>query len=195
MKEVQSENYFKLFLLFFIFTNLIPIVNNDILRNLDYTHALSLFNGNTFILHKNGVIVYNYDLTTILYNCNFGGNPLIPSEKDNNFTSLIQCNSNNIQYVVAIINTKIYIFSSRGEYLFHISNNLFSDFKTEVIYQYYSFIYYKDVDSIYYFIVSFINDQNFIKLIEFQININDKAFTINKEEILNEISNIVFLVK
>ena len=116
MKEIQLENYIKLFLLFFIFTNLIPIVNNDILRNLDYTHALSLNNGNTFILHKNGVIVYNYDLTVILYNCNFGGIPLISSEIDNSFTSLIQCDSNYTQYVVAIINTKIYIFSSRGEY-------------------------------------------------------------------------------
>ena len=156
MKKMKLEKYSKMFLLFFIIINLIHIVNSEDIdyfsRSLDleYTHSISLLNGNTFIIHKNGVIVYNYDLTVILYNYNFGGNPLISSEKDNNFTSLIQSNNNVNQNVFAIINTKIYIFSSRGEYLFHISYNLFSDFKTDVIYQHYSFLYYKSEGSIYY---------------------------------------------
>ena len=196
MKDVQFEYIFKPFLLIFIFINLIQVVISDDFNyysrslDLDYTHSLSLLNGNIFIIHKNGVIVYNYDFTIPLYNYNFEGNPLIPNEIDNNFTSLIQCN-NNKQYVLAIIYTKIYIFSSRGQYLFHISENLFSDYKTEFIYQYYSFIYYKSEGSIYYFIVSFINYQNKIKLIEFQININNKSFNKNKEVIINNINDIV----
>ena len=53
MKEVELEKKFELFLLFFIFINLIQVVNNDYLSrslDLDYTHALSLLNGNTFII-------------------------------------------------------------------------------------------------------------------------------------------------
>ena len=194
MENGQIKSNFKIVLILFIFINLIQAVNSEpnyFSRNLDldYTHALSLLNGNIFIIHKNGVIVYNYNFTIILYSYDFGGNQLIQSEVDNNFTSLIQCNDGD-QYVLAIINTKIYIFSSRGEYLFQKSTNLFSDFKTEVVYQYYSFIYYKNAGPNYFFIVSFINDQNLIKLILFQININNKLFIINKEQIITEITDI-----
>ena len=195
MKEIKLNNHIKLIIFFFIIINLIQVIISEsglFIKNLDlnYTHALSLINGNIFIIHKNGVVVYNYNFTIILYNYDFGGIPLISSEEDNNFTSLIQCNDDINQYVLALINDKTYIFSSRGLYLFHTSNTLFTDFSTEVFYHYYSFLYYKYEDSVYYFIVSFINNQNFIKVIEFQINMNTQSFNIYKEKIYNQ-SNIV----
>ena len=196
MKEIKLDNLFKVFIFFLIIINLSQVVisQTDLFSknlDLDYTHALSLINGNIFIIHKNGVIVYNYNFTIILYNYDFGGTPLISSEEDNNLTSLIQCDDDNNQYVLALINDKIYIFSSRGQYLFHTSNtSLFSDFSTDFFYQYYSFLYYKYDGSLYYFIVSFINNQNLIELIEFQININNKSFNLCKKRIFN-ISNII----
>jgi hypothetical protein len=88
MKEVFFNNYIKQILFIFIFININQIVISEeglFLKslNLDYTHALSLINGNIFILHKDGVIVYNYNFTIILYNYNFDGNPIIPSEEEN----------------------------------------------------------------------------------------------------------------
>ena len=198
MKEIKLDNLFKVFIFFLIIINLSQVVisqtDTDLLSknlDLDFTHALSLINGNIFIIHKNGVIVYNYNFTIILYNYDLGGIPLISSEADNNLTSLIQCDDDNNQYVLALINDKIYIFSSRGQYIFHISNtSLFSDFSTDFFYQYYSFLYYKYDGSVYYFIVSFINNQNLIELIEFQININNKSFNLYNKGIFN-MSNII----
>ena len=175
-----------------IFLNIFQSINNDEVlyeRSLDLenTHSLCMLNGNIFILHKNGVLVYNYNFTIILHSYDFEGNTLIASELDNNFTSLIQCNDNNKNYIFALINNKIYVFSSKGLFLFKINNvNLFSNFSTNVEIQYYSFLYYKYEDSIYYFIVSFINNHNLIQVKEFSININTHLFNELKTKTFGE---------
>ena len=184
------NNNLKNIFMYFILINIIQIVITQYSTNLEgtlelnYTHSLSLFNGNTFILHKNGVLVYNYNFTIILYNNNFGGVPLISSEKENNLTSIIQCDDDLNQYVITIIYDKIYVFSSRGQYLFHVTNTLFTNFPTEGFnYTYFSFIYYKNENSIYYFIFSYINSQKSISLIKFQINMEEQSFDINTQNI------------
>ena len=91
---------FKNFLFHFIIINLIKIINlydiEIVNTNLDFTHALSLKNGNIFLLHKNGVIVYNYNMTIILHNYEHS---FISSEYENNLTKVIQCEDNNNHYM------------------------------------------------------------------------------------------------
>jgi len=129
MKKTYFNNYIKQILFIIIFIIFLKSLN------LDYTQALSLINWNIFIIHKDGVIVNNYNFTIILYSYNFDGYPIISSEKENNFTSIIQYDDDDInQYVVAIIENVIYIFSSRGQYLFKVQNNFFSDFITNSVY-------------------------------------------------------------
>ena len=188
MKKDYFNNYIKQIFFIIIFINLNQIVISEeglFLKslNLDYTHALSLINGNIFILHKDGVIVYNYNFTIILYSYNFDGNPIIPSEEENNFTSIIQCDDDINQYVVAIIKYEIYIFSSRGQYLFKVQNNFFSDFITNSIYTHYSFLYYKYSGNVYYFIITYVNNNSKIKIIEFKINMNTKIFDIHNQKL------------
>ena len=185
------KNY--LILVIFIYSITIVINDQEFIKylDLDYTHSLCLQNGNLFILHKNGVLVYNYNFTIVLYSYDFSGTSIIPTEKDNNFTSIIQCQDNNNKYVIALINENIYIFSSRGQYLFSVSNdNLFSDFSTSVLFQYYSFLYYKYEGSIYYFIVTFLNTENSIKINEFAINIGTHSYEIVKQITYNQDSII-----
>lgn len=150
--------------------------------NIDYTHALSLLNGNFFIIHQKGVRVYNYNFTSLLYDYYFNGETLIPSEEINNSTTIIQC-PNGGQYVLVLIYEDIYIFSSRGQYLFRVQNTqLFSDFSKDVLYYQYrvfSFLYYKYDGNIYYFIISYINNQKKIKLILFEIDMINNSFKIN----------------
>ena len=188
MKKDYFNNYIKQIFFIIIFINLNQIIITDenlFLKslNLNYTHALSLINGNIFILHKDGVIVYNYNFTIILYSYNFDGNPIIPSEEENNFTSIIQCDDDINQYVVAIIKYETYIFSSRGQYLFKVQNTFFSDFITNSVYTYYSFLYYKYSGSIYYFIITYVNNNSEIKIIEFKINMNTKIFDIHNQKL------------
>ena len=189
------NNFQKYLLYFFIHISLINIIiNQDNLfiknLNLDYVHALSLINGNIFILHKNGVIVYNYNFTIKLYDYNFNGNILIPTMLDNNLTSIIQSSDDINQYVLAIINNNIYIFSSKGLYLFHFTHTLLSDFPNNSIYQYYSLLYYKCNNNIYSYIISFLNNQKYPELTEFEINMDNHSYKINNKEIY-DISNII----
>ena len=184
-------------IIIFIFLNIFQSINNDEVlyeRSLDLenTHSLCMLNGNIFILHKNGILVYNYNFTIILHSYDFEGNVLISSELDNNFTSLIQCNDNNKNYIFALINNKIYIFSSKGLFLFKIDNvNLFSNFSSNVEIQYYSFLYYNYEDSTYYFIVSFINEDNLIQVIEFSINMNTHLINEFKTKTFGDNYNII----
>ena len=171
----------KLFII--ILVNILIIINCSIDLNLKNPHALSLLNGNIFIIHENGVNVYNYNYTICLYNYNFNGNKLISLDIENNFISIIQCPDND-KYVLAFIYNRIYIFSSRGYYLFDIKNldSHFSDFQTtESIFADFSFLYYKNENSIYYFIISYRNNINKIKIINFKIDMNNKSFEVNKE--------------
>ena len=193
--SLKLGNYYsKKYIIIFVLLNIIQfIINNDELYeenlDIDYTHSLSLLNGNVFILHKNGVLVYNYNFTVILYDLRLN---LIPTELDNNFTSLIQCNDNNKNYIIALINNNIYIFSGKGLFLFNVNNNnLFSDFSQNVKSQYYSFLYNKYEGSIYYFIVSFIDKNNYIKIKEFRINMETHVFSLNNSKTHGDSSNIV----
>ena len=191
MKEGKYNNYLKKvikLLLIIIKLNLI-INDSDLLTkelDIDYTHTLSLLNGNIFILHKTGAIVYNYNFTIILYMHDFG-TEIINSEEENSLTSINQCEDNNNQYVVALIKNDIHIFSSRGLYLFSIDNTtLFSDFSTtNLVYIDYSFLYYKYESSNYYFTITYKNNYNKMKIVEFIINMNNKLFNFDKEIISN----------
>ena len=179
--------YFKYFFVIFMLFNLNNLVFSDsssFLKefNIDYTHALSLLNGNFFIIHKNGVKVYNYNFTSLLYDYYFEGEALIPSSDLNNYVHIIQSSDDVKQYVLVLIYNKIYVFSSRGKYLFKVQNTqLFSDFsKDELYYQYriFSFLYYKYEGNQYYFIISYINGQKKIKLIKFEIDMNNHSLLI-----------------
>ena len=62
MKEIKIDNHIKIIIFSFVIMNLTQLVSNigvpSKTLDLDYSHALSLINGNVFIIHKNGVIVY-----------------------------------------------------------------------------------------------------------------------------------------
>ena len=125
----SSKKIFFFLIFFNIYQGIISIFINKMRDlDLDFIHPIALLNGNIFIIHKYGAVVYNYNFTEILYSKNIGESPIIASEEDNEFTSVIQCNDNG-KNVFTIIKNNIYIFSSRGQYLFHKQIILFSDFR------------------------------------------------------------------
>ena len=67
---------------------------NSMVLNLKYPHSFSLSNGNIFILHEDGVKVYNYNFTICLYSYNFDGNKLIPF----NIANKIYINYSNFRF-------------------------------------------------------------------------------------------------
>jgi hypothetical protein len=177
MKKIIFSYNFNKILLYFIIINLNTIINQNAIEivdtNLNFIHALSLKNGNIFLLHQNGVIVYNYNMTIILHNYEHS---FISSESENNLTTLIQCDDDINQYIIALINNNLHIFTSRGQFLFTILNNLLDDLSTELFFVSYSFLYYKYDGSLYYFIISYINTDKNIKVIEFTIDMNAQTY-------------------
>ena len=79
---------------------------NSIDLNLKNPHAFSLSNGNVFILHEDGVNVYNYNFTICLYSYDFDGIKLIPNN------------------IVNSINIFIYILQKICKYKFIIKMNI-----------------------------------------------------------------------
>ena len=177
MNLIFYNNSSKKMFILLIFINIYHIITREVVKmkdlDLEYIHPITLLNGNIFIIHKNGILVYNYNFTNILYNNNFGGIPIIPSEEESEMTSVIQCKDNE-KYVIALINDTIYAFSSQGLYLFDKQINPFSDFRTDIYFKYFSFLYYKCEDSNYYFIVSFINNESNIKFVKVKANMQQQ---------------------
>ena len=160
---------------------------NSLDLNLKNPHAFSLSNGNVFILHEDGVNVYNHDFTICLHSYDFYGIKLIPNNIANKYISIIQCSDSN-QYLIAFVYKKIYIFSSQGQYLFNIQNldSYFPDFlSVEPIYEKISFLYYNNQDNVYQLFLSYTNNEAKMKIIKFGINMNNKSFELLKNFIYN----------
>ena len=164
---------------------------NSIDLDLKNPHAFSLSNGNVFILHEDGVNVYNYNFTICLYSYDFDGIKLIPNNIANKYISIIQCLDSN-QYIIAFVYKKIYIFSSRGQYLFNIQSldSYFSDLLTiEPIYEKISFLYYNNQNNVYQFFLSYTNNKKKMKIIKFEINMNEKYFE-SKKNFIYEVEDL-----
>ena len=107
---LSSESTSSFLLSFFFFSFLIQVVISDNFDyyskslDFDYTHSLSLLNGNIFIIHKNGVMVYNYNLTIILYDYNEVTQELEKSDK--NLTTFYEQESTNHRMYLLIKNIK-----------------------------------------------------------------------------------------
>ena len=72
----------------------------------------------------------------------------------------------------------IYVFLSKGKYIFHKSHTFFFNFPANIIYIYYIFLFYKYEETRYYFIIVFIDHNNFIVMTEFQIEMNIQEYNL-----------------
>jgi len=85
---------------------------NSIELNLKNPHSFSLTNGNVFILHEDGVNVYNHNFTICLYSYDFDGIKLIQNNIADKYISIIQCSDSN-QYVIAFVYKILFFFKPR----------------------------------------------------------------------------------
>ena len=147
----------------------IIFINKVLSVDFTFPSSVSLLNGNIFVIEKNGIFVYNEQLTNIIYNYAFEEN-----EKINNLNSL----SNVIirykrNYILCLINSKIYFFDDKGENIL-ITNKLIMDENISYItltligtignFYYYSIEYLLSESSIYY-----------IKIISYKIDLIEKT--------------------
>ena len=128
------------------------------ISTLDFTYpsAITISNGNIFIIEKEGIFIYDEKLENIIYNY-----PFKEDEKINDLNSL----SNIIikyryNYIICLINLKIYFFSNEGEKLLE-TEKLITD--ENFSYPTLTPINLND-DNYYYIIGFFLNESDLYKL-------------------------------
>ena len=108
----------KLFI-FLIFFHNIPLVNS---KSYDYPYYLTLSNNNIFLIHYEGIDIYDSTFNKINEIIKFSGDEEMTEEI---FGKIILKYGN--ECILSIINDKIYIFNNEGKFLYKsedkINNN------------------------------------------------------------------------
>ena len=166
-KSFQNKNNFFIFL--FKSLILLSILGQYNFRpSFLYSNAITLLNGNIFIIHKSGVDIYDESLTKKIKSIiTFNEEEIVT--KDIYAKKIIsKLDEKNIEYITCIINNKIYIFNSEGEKLYY-SNSKLTSFQEKN----FLLIPIKIINNIYYYMISYINENNNnIRLLFFKFDIN-----------------------
>ena len=89
----------------------------------EYPTALSLFNGNIFVVEKKGIYVYDEQVKNIIYEYPFSENEQITDLES--FSNVIVKYKNS--YIICLINLKIYLFDYEGKMVFKTDEKVISD--------------------------------------------------------------------
>ena len=156
-------NFFMNLLILIIF--IIEVLSADF----TYPSALSLLNGNIFVVEQNGIFVYDEQLKIIIHNYTF--------EEEDKITNLNSLSNVIVKYkrnyILCLINSKIYFFDNNGENIL-ITNKIITDENVSHLtltligtvgdYYYYSIGYFLYDYGIYY-----------LKIIAYRINLIEKT--------------------
>ena len=142
-----------------------------------YLKAITLLNGNIFMINENGIDIYDPSLSTKITG-------VLAFDKDEKiiyddlslitFTSFTESDNG---YIICIINNKIYIFDKEGTSKY-ISQEILEELQGE----YYTLIPIKKENNIYYYMIGFINQDKCIQLLFFNYNDDNKTNTFIKVE-------------
>ena len=110
--KFTSNGLINMFLLYIITNSFRKVVS---LVDLNYPSAISLDNGNIFIIEKNGILVYDEQLNNIIYNYPFNEERQITDS-----TNVILKQKNN--YIICLINSIIYFFNYENKLLYKYEN-------------------------------------------------------------------------
>ena len=152
--------------------------------NFIYPNAITLLDGNIFIIHKFGIDIYDPTLTIKIKNViTFSDEDQIKNEDIYSKTSISIFNEN--EYMICGINDKIYIFNFFGEKIYNSDYKLHK-FQDEL----YSLIPIKIYNNEFFYSMGFINNNNTIQLLFFKYdNIKRNISLLHNESYLNNTHN------
>ena len=137
----------------------------DVQMNYKYPNCIELNNGNILIIFSTEIIIYNSDLSNEINKINFDSGFSI-GENDLNLINLSKFNDGTI---ISIIKTALYIFSSIGEYIYHIYLDIFQGAS------YYSLVPVKIDNYNYYYTINYIDSSKKLWIYYYFINIDNKS--------------------
>ena len=157
---------FKLFPIF-IFLHIINQINS--LLSYDYPHSLTLSNGNIFLIHQEGIDIYDSSFTKI--------NKIIKFSTEEEMTkeifAKIELKYDN-EYILSIINDKIYIFDNEGKFLYK-SNDKINNNQTIDKYSLTSIGLF---NYSYNYTISFFDHRNYLNIHLYSYNIKNNNNTL-----------------
>ena len=112
MKYIQflkNINFFFFTLLFFSFLKLCKLI-----ENLKHPQSITLLNGNIFIVHDDGIDIYD---SSLKYKKNILNKTELDTGENNNIV-IYKFSALDYGYIISIIKGKIYIFDYEGSFLF-----------------------------------------------------------------------------
>jgi len=153
-----------------IFILFIIISLSEVLSLLDFTYpsAISLINGNVFIIEKKGIYVYDGQLQNIIFNYPFQESEEI--NLDNLSKVVIKTKKN---YIICLINSKIYLFDYEGKIVLEqkiIFENIYNPNLTPIV--------FNNEDNNYYYVVEYLISSGSsykLKLLFYKINLFEKS--------------------
>jgi len=142
------------------------------ISTLDFTYpsAITISDGNIFVIEKEGIFVYDEQLENIIYNY-----PFEEDEKINDLNSL----SNIIikyryDYIICLVNLKIYFFSNEGEKLLETEKLIIDE-----NFSYPTLTPINLINNDYYYIIGFFlneNDLYKLKLMLYKVHLSSSDY-------------------
>ena len=161
-KIIFIKNYIIFFdiLLFFL---IIGKFNSEPI-SFTFPQAITLYNGDIFIISQTGIEIYDSNLTnkksTIV---TFEDDEQIKDHKILSKTTISRFNSEDNGYIFSIINDKIFIFNSNGQLLYKSENKV-----PDLQGLYYTLVPIKRETNTYHYMVGFINADKILQLLLFK---------------------------
>ena len=157
---------FKLFPIY-IFGHIINQVNS--ILSYDYPHSITLSNNNIFLIHQEGIDVYDSSFKKISQIIKFSGDEEMTKE----IFAKIELKYDN-EYILSIINDKIYIFNNEGKFLYKsndkINNNQTIDKYTLTSIGIFNYSYN--------YTISFFDQRNYLNMHLYSYNIKNNNNTL-----------------
>ena len=155
----------KLFI-FLIFFHIIPLVNS---KSYDYPYYLTLSNNNIFLIHYEGVDIYNSSFNKINEIIKFSGD----EEMSEEIFGKIELKYGN-ECILSIINDKIYIFNNEGKFLYK-SEDKINNNQTIKNYALTSIGLYNDT---YKYVIGYFDGNGYLNLLLYSYNITENNNTL-----------------
>ena len=186
-KIIIIKNYIFFFYIFIFFLILGKYNSEEI--KFKYPQAITLTNGNIFVINRTNILIFDSNLTNVI-------SEILTFEKEEQYkdttelskTTISRFNNEDNGYIFCIINDKIYIFNSTGQKVYKSDNKI-----PDLDGSYYSLVPIKREENDYYYMIGYITNQNFIRLLLFKfINDTNKENKIEDSKVINDTSKPIY---
>ena len=175
---INKHKYSSFSIFLFQFLIFLSLIHNSLSVTFSFPKAITLNNGNIFIIHKLGIDVYTSNLKTLIFNVKeFASSEQISNEQTlaKVIIKTFRDDEDDNNLIFCFIINKIYIFESNGAIFYEeASNSIISNF----VGSYYDLSLVEKSGNKYYYIIGFVNSQSQAAFFRFEFDYDIKANTL-----------------